>query len=95
MAATRTMSVSEVKANLLGLIREVSFTGEEIVITRRGTPMARLLPTAERRSLIGSLILPDNLDDLLTAEEWPDPCVTDPIYGTEAEQYAKPPRTPR
>ena len=94
--AVRTMPISEVKANLLGLVNEVSATGDEIVITRRGRPVARLMPTAERRSLLGSLILPENLDELDTADgEWPDPCVTDPVFGTEAEKYAKPPRTSR
>lgn len=94
--AVRTMPISEVKANLLGLVNEVSATGDEIVITRRGRPVARLMPTAERRSLLGSVILPENLDELDTADgEWPDPCVTDPVFGTEAEKYAKPPRTSR
>ena len=94
--AIRTMPISEVKATLLGLVSEVAATGDEIVITRRGRPVARLVPTAERQSLIGSLILPDNLDDLLSADgEWPDPCVTDPVLGTEAGKYAKPPRASR
>lgn len=94
--ATRTMPISEVKANLLGLVNEVATMGDEIVITRRGRPVARLVPTAERLSLLGSLILPDNLDELDSADgEWPDPCVTDPVFGTEAEKYAKPPRTSR
>ncbi len=94
--AIRTMPISEVKASLLGLVTEVAATGDEIVITRRGRPVARLVPTAERQSLIGSLILPDNLDDLLSADgEWPDPCVTDPVLGTEAGKYAKPPRASR
>lgn len=70
--ATRTMPISEVKAHLTELVTEVRNMGDEIVITRRGTPVARLVPTEERRSLIGSLIIPDdekwwNLDD-----EWPD-----------------------
>ena len=69
----RTMPISEVKATLLGLVSEVAATGDEIVITRRGRPVARLVPTEERQSLIGSLILPANLDDLLSADgEWPD-----------------------
>lgn len=94
--AARTMPISEVKATLLGLVTEVAATGDEIVITRRGRPVARLVPTAERQSLIGSLILPDNLDDLLSADgEWPDPCVTDPVLGTEAGKYAKPARASR
>jgi len=94
--AARTMPISEVKATLLGLVTEVAATGDEIVITRRGRPVARLVPTAERQSLIGSLVLPANLDDLLSADgEWPDPCVTDPVLGTGAGKYAKPPRASR
>jgi len=94
--AARTMPISEVKATLLGLVTEVAATGDEIVITRRGRPVARLVPTAERQSLIGSLVLPANLDDLLSADgEWPDPCATDPVFGTGAGKYAKPPRASR
>lgn len=90
--ATRTMSITEVKAHLLGLVTEIGDTGDEIVITRRGRPVARLLPEAGPRSLIGSVIFPEDEDAWDLSEDWGDPCVTDPIFGTEAEQHAKQPR---
>jgi antitoxin (DNA-binding transcriptional repressor) of toxin-antitoxin stability system len=49
---TRQMTATEVKAKLLALLDEVE-KGEEIVITRRGKPIARL--SAER----GPLVLKD------------------------------------
>ena len=38
------MAVSDFKAKCLGLIDQVKETGEEIVITKRGVPVARLAP---------------------------------------------------
>ena len=45
---TRTMKASEFKARCLALMDEVAESGEEIVITKRGKPVAKLAP-AERR----------------------------------------------
>ena len=39
-----TMSATEFRAKCLGLIDEVAETGREIVITKRGRPVARLVP---------------------------------------------------
>ncbi len=38
------MAAGEFKAKCLQLIDEVNETGEEIVITKRGKPMAKLMP---------------------------------------------------
>ena len=43
-AGARTMKASEFKAKCLRLMDEVAETGEEIVITKRGRPVARLRP---------------------------------------------------
>ena len=44
------------KAKCLKLMDEVAVTGEELVITKRGKPVARLVPaTEERPSLFGSM----------------------------------------
>ena len=40
----RTMAVGEFKAKCLALIDEVKATGKMVIITKRGKPMARLLP---------------------------------------------------
>jgi hypothetical protein len=83
--ATRTMPITEVKASLLQLVTEVGDTGDEIIITRRGKPVARLVPTQRPNSLLGSVIIPDDLDWWELPDEWSDPAVSDPVFGTDAE----------
>jgi prevent-host-death family protein len=49
-----TMSATEFRAKCLGLIDEVAESGREIVITKRGKPVARLVPYRRRpKSLFG------------------------------------------
>ena len=51
---TRTMKASEFKARCLKLMDEVAESGEEIVITKNGSPTARLAPYRERpKTLFG------------------------------------------
>ena len=53
-AAARTIKASEFKAKCLKLMDEVAETGEEIVITKNGKPVAKLTPCREqRKSLLG------------------------------------------
>ena len=47
MAGTHTIKASEFKARCLQLMDEVAETGEEIVITKRGRPVFRLVPCRE------------------------------------------------
>ena len=48
------MSATEFRAKCLGLIDEVAETGREIVITKRGRPVVRLVPFRRKpRSLFG------------------------------------------
>jgi len=63
--ATRTIAITEVKANLLTLVTEIGETGDEIVIARRRREVARLTaagPFAElrgwppRRRPVGALV---------------------------------------
>lgn len=50
----RTMSATEFRSKCLGLIDEVFETGIEIVITKRGEPVARLVPYRKRpKTLFG------------------------------------------
>jgi len=44
----RTIKASEFKAHCLRLMDEVARTGEEIVITKRGQPVSRLVPYREQ-----------------------------------------------
>ena len=49
-----TMKASEFKARCLKLMDEVAETGREIVITKHGRPVSRLVPHVERpKTLIG------------------------------------------
>lgn len=53
---TREIPAGLFKARCLALMDEVDQTGGEYVITKRGVPVARLLPARmERRPLLGSL----------------------------------------
>jgi prevent-host-death family protein len=50
----RAVTASEFKARCLQLMDEVNDTGEEIVITKRGRPVSRLVPYRERpKTLLG------------------------------------------
>ena len=53
-ARPRTIKASEFKARCLKLMDEVADTGEEIVITKNGDPVSRLVPYREKpASLFG------------------------------------------
>lgn len=43
------------KAKCLGLLDEVSLTGERLIITKHGKPVAQLIPMVEPPSLLGSV----------------------------------------
>ena len=52
----KTMAAGEFKAKCLAVIDEVKATGEAILITKRGKPVAKLMPFAtDSSSLIGAL----------------------------------------
>ena len=51
----RTISASRFKAQCLALLDEVAESGEAIVITKRGKPVARVAPLEPPKSLIGSV----------------------------------------
>ncbi len=54
-SVSRTIKASEFKAKCLQLMDEVADNGGEIIITKRGTPVARLVPHRERpKSLFGT-----------------------------------------
>ena len=52
-----TVPVSKLKAEALSIVERVSSTGEEITITKRGKPVARLVPFEQPRDLLGSVRL--------------------------------------
>ena len=53
----KTFSVSEFKAKSLGLLEQVSRTGEAITVTKRGKPIAKVVPitSAEDKPVPGKL----------------------------------------
>ncbi len=53
--STRTVSASRFKAQCLAMLDEVAATGEEITVTKRGRPVARVLAAREPASLRGSV----------------------------------------
>lgn len=54
MGPTRTVKASEFKAKCLQLMDEVAASGEEIVITKFGEPVAKLAPLRQKpKSLFG------------------------------------------
>jgi len=69
------ITATRFKAECLGLLDRVAQTGDELVITKHGVPVARVVPPAAPRSLRGTvtyhvgddeLIAP--LDDLWSVE---------------------------
>ena len=52
----RTIPAGRFKAQCLRLLDEVAETGETIVVTKRGKPVAKLEPVEEPPSLKGSVI---------------------------------------
>lgn len=51
----RTIPAGRFKAQCLRLLDEVAETGQTIVVTKRGKPVARVEPVEEPRSLVGSV----------------------------------------
>ena len=83
-AGTRVMKASEFRAKCLKLMDEVADSGEEIVITKHGRPVSRLVPYRERpKSLFGihrgkmeirgDIVAPIDVDwDAETGKNWDD-----------------------
>ena len=73
---TRTVAVSEFKAHCLRLVDEVARQGKGIVVTKRGKPIARLVPIGKvapaqtLARLRGTLIGGDTVGDFDTGVLW-------------------------
>ena len=57
-AGKKQMAAGEFKAKCLRLIDDVSETGHEVIITKRGTPRAKLVPftTPKKKPFLGRLV---------------------------------------
>jgi prevent-host-death family protein len=62
---SRTVTAASFKAHCLALLDEVAATGESIVVTKRGRPVARVVPLSEPPSLLGSVKFLVSDDELL------------------------------
>ena len=51
----RSISAAEFKAKCLALLDDVAAKKETLIVTKRGKPVARVVPAEEPRSLIGSV----------------------------------------
>jgi prevent-host-death family protein len=68
----RTIPAGRFKAQCLSLLDEVAATGETIIVTKRGKPVAKVEPVEEPPSLRGSVVYLVDDDELLfsTGEVW-------------------------
>jgi len=67
----RQISVSEFKARCLGLLDEVATTGEPIVVTKRGTPIAQVTSLEPNAPLEGGVtFLVDDHELLAALSDW-------------------------
>jgi len=68
----RTIPAGRFKAQCLRLLDDVAETGETIIVTKRGKPVAKIEPIDEPPSLKGSVIYLVDDDELLfsTGETW-------------------------
>ncbi|MDE2836849.1 MAG: type II toxin-antitoxin system Phd/YefM family antitoxin [Chloroflexota bacterium] len=52
VGGVRTIKASEFKAKCLKLMDEVAESGQEIVVTKNGRPVSRIVPYHEKRKLV-------------------------------------------
>ena len=74
-SAQRTITASEFKAKCLKLMDEVADSGEEIVITKNGKPVAKLTPYHERPKTLfgidrGRYEIIGDIDGAISDVEW-------------------------
>lgn len=56
MGRKKTIPAGEFKARCLALLDEVAESGEELVVTKRGRAVAKLVPIEKRPPLRGSIL---------------------------------------
>lgn len=72
---TREIPAGEFKAKCLKLMDEVQQTGEEVIITKRGKPVAKLVPAAKEKpflfgSMKGSVRITGDIVGPILDEDW-------------------------
>ena len=92
----RTMAAGEFKAKCLAVMDEVNSTGEPVLVTKRGKPVARVFPSQDRtrvegaETIFGSLrhmgvITGDIVSSEFTDEEW------DEMFDEKWDRFEKGP----
>ncbi len=72
----RSYGVAAFKAHCLSILEEIAATGEGVVVTKRGKPLARVLPSVgverdPREGLAGSVqIVGDIVSSVVAPQEW-------------------------
>jgi prevent-host-death family protein len=69
MTMVMKIPASRFKAECLALLDEVAATGRELVVTKRGRPVARVVPVEEPPSLAGSVRFAVDDDELMAPIE--------------------------
>ena len=67
----RTIPATEFKARCLSILDDVAETGETVVVTKRGKPVAQVTPLEPPKSLVGSVTFLVS-DEELIAPLWDD-----------------------
>jgi prevent-host-death family protein len=73
---SRTVTATEFKARCLALIDEIAESGETIVVTRRGKPVAQLAPPVRKPwtnpagSLAGDIEIVGDIVNFDTSQRW-------------------------
>ena len=71
MDAKNEIAAGEFKAQCLALLDEVAETGREIIVTKRGKPVAKVVPIEPPKSLEGSVtILGDVISPVVDPGDW-------------------------
>ncbi|GJL55330.1 MAG: antitoxin [Nitrospirales bacterium] len=70
----KTMAVTAFKAHALQVLGEVAETRESVLVTKRGKPLAEIVPFAEKQSIPGklakTLVFEDDIVSPLGGENW-------------------------
>lgn len=61
MTNQRSIPAAEFKARCLAILDDVAETGEEVVVTKRGKAVARVVPLEAPKPLKGSVLKEDDL----------------------------------
>ncbi len=65
MKRTEEIPAGQFKARCLALLDEVAASGRRIVVTKRGRPVAQVIPVEEPRPLAGSVKILVSEDELI------------------------------